>query len=187
MTPLILIAKSPPLIFEGNLSITKGISFVTALKGKDFEFVCSEDIVALSFIPNLSTSNQGYFACPYPASQQRPVSLPSHIIAGNISFEGNKIRGKENLITDGSSPSEYCDYAAYFVVDNKYSCDFSDKSGSLYSVKEHNPIIYEVSCDDCCGEDEYLLESSNYPGWKCVPTPPIANRLGEMQNQIKKL
>lgn len=167
-SPIILLSKNPPVKFTGNFLKSR---YITNSKIDILEAEFPLPIISARLLGELS-SGAGY--CPRDASD-------------GLTFSGNKLEAK-NLTPARSFGVGQCVYAVYFSADGKLLVQFFDRLGELYSVfSDEDSFNYSVECDKCCAEDEYLLDSSIYPGWKCVPTPPIANRLGEMQNQVKNL
>ena len=168
-SPIILHTKNPPVKFVG---VTIKNLYVSANKDHLIDLEMPFAIATLRWVSNNPSYTGG--TCP-----QTPEE--------GMLFSGNKLN-IYSVNQEVSFLKGQCIYEVRFTGQRKIIAQFSDQIGEFYSIEsDENSFNYLVECDRCCGDDEYLLDSSNYPGWKCVPMPPIANRLGEMQNQIKKL
>lgn len=170
--PFVYVSRNTPVIFNGvTLAyIEKGFSPVRAILTYEAPFVIAT--VRLLYDPYIL-----YPDTPCPSIEN-----------GMLSFSGNRILVSEDcaLLGQGYSSDPPCPYRICSTGQGKLVSSFSDKLGEFFSIASDDvSFTYSVECDSCCNENEILCKSRNYPGWKCVPMPPISNRLGKMQSQIE--
>jgi hypothetical protein len=161
------LSKLPPVQFVG---ITKKNLFISANKTNLIDLEMPFSIASLRWVSNGSDFTGGN--CPRTEAE-------------GMRFSGNKLNIYPAVPGIQFQPLQ-CLYEVGFTGQKKLLATFSDQTGEIYSIEsDDDSLDYSVECDDCCDQTDFLCASSNYPGWKCVPLAPIADRLDSMRSQIR--
>ena len=69
------------------------------------------------------------------------------------------------------------------------SCKFtiSSQSQILLNSFGASPVNFNVSCDDECPAGYLRCETSEYPGYSCIPCSEIQSQIAAMRNNIRRL
>jgi hypothetical protein len=167
-SPFVFLSKNPPIIFEGTskryLEVVNEFPDVIDIT-VDFD-IADARLAAIA-------GNFGNNACPTNEE-------------GGMTFSGNRFFVKNTDPRKGFL-ARGCRYWLYTTGQRELVIFFFDQLGEFFSasVPDINSFSYEIICDACCNETEILCKSEFYPGWKCVPLPPMSARLGQMERQIK--
>lgn len=167
-SPLIFLSKNPPIVFRGNELRS------STIRNTKYNIIDDELPWTIGAVRLFGEHPDSAGQCP-----KTPET--------GMNFSGNKLDIRA-VSLDKSFGIGECPYIIHYSGDGKLLVQFSDELGEIYSINSNSDSFsYRVECNACCKEDEFLLDSTSYPGWKCVPKNPIAERLGNINYQVKRL
>ncbi len=77
--------------------------------------------------------------------------------------------------------------APLYNQESRCTLEIYHKSGRIYYDEGDCPCSYEVTCEQLCPPGTLKCFSTNYPGYCCLPCPPVAASVKDIANTVRQL